>query len=121
MKTSFHIAKFISKFFLLFIVSSTAPGASAQTGIDSPTDFLNRYAVTDYDAREPADVIQKALRSLKNARHDKEDWVSSKHHPDTSGVGRDDEVVPELLIPAEESNLIFIGEIKKVEAFLSND
>jgi hypothetical protein len=72
------------------------------------------YATTDtasYDAR----------RVSISQRYDRQGWVFTSVHPGTGGVGRVKEEEPPPLIPINESSLIVIGRIGKVEAFLSND
>ena len=82
---------------------------------------LSKYAVVDYDAPESVNAIQREERKLKNSRYDNQDWVLKTPHPDDSGVGRHLEVIPPPLFPADESDLVVIGKISNVSAYLSND
>ncbi len=82
---------------------------------------LSKYAIVDYDAPEPENAAEREERRLKNKRYDKQDLVYKNPHPDTGGVGVEDEIPPPPIIPAAESDLIVIGEIVNANAYLSND
>ncbi len=82
---------------------------------------MSRYAIADYDEPESSDAIERQKRKLANKRYDSQDWVLKNPHPDTGGVGRDDEITPPEIIPHAESDLIVIGVITGVSAHMSND
>jgi len=84
---------------------------------------LSKYAIAEYNAPEPENAQERDKRRLVSQRYDKQDWVRINLHPDTGGVGRydEDEKPPPEIIPNAESDLIFIGRIVDVKAYLSND
>ena len=82
---------------------------------------LSKYAVVNYNAPEPENDVEREERKLKNSRYDNQLWVHRNPHPDTGGVGRFDEKIPPPLFPADDSDLVVVGEIVNVSAHLSND
>lgn len=84
-------------------------------------DDLTKYAIVDYDAPEPLNDKEREERRLKSRRYDGQHWVGANLHPDDGKVGRYDEDIPPLMIPAAESDLIIIGEIMSANAYLSVD
>lgn len=80
-----------------------------------------KYAVADYDTPESENEAEREKRKLKNSRYDDQGWVHKNPHPDTGAVGRFDELIPPPIIPADESDLVIVGEIVNVSAHLSND
>jgi hypothetical protein len=93
------------------------PSPPDNRGIRDP----NKYAVTDYDAPEPSNAREREERKKKNKRYDEQGWVIGDPYPNTSGVGRQDEIPPPPIIPVAESDLIIVGKIIGANAFLSND
>lgn len=85
------------------------------------SEDLTKYPVVDFDSPEPANILEREERRLKNARYDKKGFVLKKVHPDTDGVSVDYETPPSLPIPTIESNLIIVGRILDAKASLSND
>jgi len=85
------------------------------------SEDLSKYAIADYDAPEPDNAIEREKRILKNKRYDNQIFVVKNPHPETDGVDLIDEIPRPPVIPTAESNLVIIGEIINVNAFLSND
>lgn len=85
------------------------------------SEELNKYAIADYDAPLPENLAEREERKQKNKRYDNQDFVRKNPHPDDAGVGRSDEEPPPSIIPVAESELVIVGEIIKVDAYLSND
>lgn len=88
---------------------------------NSSVKDLTKYPIVDYAASLPLNAIEREERILKNKRYDNQDWVKKNPHPNTSGVGRIDEIPPPPIIPTSESDLIIIGEVINANAYLSND
>lgn len=83
------------------------------------TRDLSKYGSVEY-SKAPEDL--SAARVLTNKRYDNKGWVvSTINNPRTAGVGRITEDEPPPLFPLEESTLVVVGEVVKVNAFLSND
>lgn len=82
---------------------------------------LSKYAVVDYDAPETANLVDVEERRLKNKRYDNHYLVVKNPHPEDGAVTYIDEEAPLPMIPADESDLIIIGEIVNANAYLSND
>jgi hypothetical protein len=112
------------------VITSGAFKRSAQVKMDiqaQPTPEtggfrdITKYAVVDYNESLPTNKTELEKRKLANKRYDGQDWVSGTPHPNTGGVGRYDETTPPEIIPANESNLIIVGEVIEINAHMSND
>jgi hypothetical protein len=101
--------------------SSSATESPTPTPDNNGSEVLSKYAVVDYDAPAPTNVTEREERKLKNKRYDNQDWVLKNPHPDDGGVGRFDEKTPVPLFPVDESDLVIVGKISNVAAYLSND
>lgn len=82
---------------------------------------VTKYPIVDYDAPEPENALEREERKLKNKRYDNKGFVKKNPHPDTGGVSLDDEIPLPPPIPTSESDLIIVGKILDVKAYLSND
>jgi hypothetical protein len=82
---------------------------------------LSKYAVVNYYESEPETFDARQNRKRANERYDDLRWVIKNPHPNTDGVGLDDELAPPEIIPVAKSDLIMIGEIKAANAHMSND
>lgn len=132
MKSSGIMCGLVSVVVLTALTVSIGPlGSRSQEkpeGQDSPTPTpespyidLSKYAVADFDATLPANVVEREQRKLKSRRYDNWEWVLKNPHPETARVGLYQESIPEPLVPAVESDLIVTGNVTAVTAHLSND
>lgn len=82
---------------------------------------LSKYGVADYEGVVSLNAIELEQRKQLNARYDNQEWVTKNVHPETGKVGRHTESTPPPLIPVQESDVVIIGRVLSVEAYLSND
>ena len=86
------------------------------------TRDLTRYGIVNYDTAELPESQEGKMRRQINQRYDRQNWVfKTITNPRTAGVGKITHDPPPPLFPVDESALIVIGRIIKVDAFLSND
>lgn len=114
MKRSLLVINFLCFFCLINISGQVKSSQTTQQKV-------RQYTIVDYDAPEPEDMVERDQRSQINKRYDKRRWVVKNPNPNDSGVGCFDCVIVPPPIPADESNLVIIGEIVGAKAFLSND
>jgi hypothetical protein len=86
----------------------------------SDTRDLSKYGTVEYPIVQSGAPSKE--RRLANQRYDGDEWVyKTINNPATGGVGRITEDPPPPSFPTRESDLIIVGEIVAVKAFLSND
>jgi hypothetical protein len=83
---------------------------------------LSKFGSVNLNAEQIRDPREWERRRQISQRYDNQEWVYKViNSPQAAGVGKinDDELPP--LFPVDESDLIVVGKVVKVNAFLSND
>jgi hypothetical protein len=83
-------------------------------------DYAAKFEIVDYGGPDRSPAVDE-VRKLKNKRYDGQGWVFKNTNPETSGVGKEDELPPPPKVPVEESDLIIVGRVEETTAYLSND
>jgi hypothetical protein len=92
---------------------STASNQQPKTALDE-----SQWPIADYNAPEPADPRDRALRKLRSKRYDGGGFVQESPPEDDTAVINEIEY-PAL--PVGDSDAVVSGEVVKAQAHLSND
>ena len=103
------------------VISQNQSNISPTTTPPLSTPDFSEYGVADYERLEALDGNGLERRKRISSRYDREGWVVKYPNADTVKIGRITEKEPPPAFPIDESDLIVMGKIVSVKAYISND